>query len=261
MGRELKRVPLDFAHPIEDVWPGYLRPEVRPCPGECDGGQPYAAWWAEAILWLLTTYAEAADASPDDRNRGGRIWPHPYLTGLPNAPSRWHDITDVDIVQPHELVIGNQVCRVLPCTDRRLGKLLDGLGASNGGLWGRDAGGAAYSILKILLDAAGMDHDEFFKCEVCGGTGVHPEDQSISDEWERTDPPVGDGFQLWETTSEGSPVSPVFATLDELCEYAAANCNTFADQTATAEQWRSMLDGGLVTVAYEDDNGNRIVVM
>lgn len=31
-------------------------------------------------------------------------------------------------------------------------------------------------------------------------------------------PPKGDGYQLWETTSEGKPMSPVFATLDELCE-------------------------------------------
>ena len=32
-------------------------------------------------------------------------------------------------------------------------------------------------------------------------------------------PPKGEGFQLWETTTEGSPVSPVFETLDELCEW------------------------------------------
>ena len=30
------------------------------------------------------------------------------------------------------------------------------------------------------------------------------------------DPPNGDGYQLWETTSEGSPVSPVFESIDAL---------------------------------------------
>ena len=36
---------------------------------------------------------------------------------------------------------------------------------------------------------------------------------------ELCEPPKGDGYQLWETTSEGSPASPVFETLDKLCEW------------------------------------------
>jgi hypothetical protein len=34
-------------------------------------------------------------------------------------------------------------------------------------------------------------------------------------------PPEGDGWQAWETVSEGSPCSPVFATAEELIEWAA----------------------------------------
>ncbi len=59
-------------------------------------------------------------------------------------------------------------------------------------------------------------------------------------------PPVGDGFQLWETTSEGSPVSPVFKTLDELCEWCEENATTFGSMKATKEQWRQMLDSDFV---------------
>jgi len=55
------------------------------------------------------------------------------------------------------------------------------------------------------------------------------------------DPPEGEGYQLWETTSEGSPSSPVFKTLDELCEWCAENATTFASNKATKEQWRKML--------------------
>jgi len=33
------------------------------------------------------------------------------------------------------------------------------------------------------------------------------------------EPPNGDGFQCWETTSEGSPITPVFKTFDEMCEW------------------------------------------
>jgi hypothetical protein len=47
-------------------------------------------------------------------------------------------------------------------------------------------------------------------CTSCYGEGaVRP----------RTEPPKGDGWQVWETVSEGSPVTPVFATADELIEY------------------------------------------
>lgn len=60
------------------------------------------------------------------------------------------------------------------------------------------------------------------------------------------EPPTGDGFQLWETTSEGSPITPVFATLDELCAYAAEHCTTFADFKTTAAQWREMLEANFV---------------
>lgn len=40
-----------------------------------------------------------------------------------------------------------------------------------------------------------------------------------AEEWEATEPPVGSGWQLWETVSEGSPVTPVFATAEELAEH------------------------------------------
>ena len=49
--------------------------------------------------------------------------------------------------------------------------------------------------------------------------------------------------QLYETTSEGTPISPVFHKDDfeKLCEYAAKNCTTFAWFRATKEEWKRML--------------------
>ena len=40
---------------------------------------------------------------------------------------------------------------------------------------------------------------------------------------ELCEPPKGEGYQLWNTTSEGSPISPVFETLDKLCEWCEVN--------------------------------------
>jgi len=58
--------------------------------------------------------------------------------------------------------------------------------------------------------------------------------------------PVGEGYQLWENTSEGSPISPVFKTLDELCEYAEEHCSTFADFKTTKEEWKRMLEAEFI---------------
>ena len=38
-------------------------------------------------------------------------------------------------------------------------------------------------------------------------------------EGEEKPPPEGEGWQVWETVSDGSPVSPVFATADDLIDY------------------------------------------
>jgi hypothetical protein len=64
--------------------------------------------------------------------------------------------------------------------------------------------------------------------------------------WASFEPPTGDGYQLWETTTEGSPQSPVFSTLDELCAWCAECATTFANHRATVQEWREMLQEGEV---------------
>lgn len=86
-------------------------------------------------------------------------------------------------------------------------------------------------------------------CARCAGNATiwpSAEIKRLCDEWKETEPPTGDGFQLWEDCSEGSPVSPVFASLDELCAWAADHATTFASFKTSAEEWRKMLDGGIV---------------
>ena len=55
-------------------------------------------------------------------------------------------------------------------------------------------------------------------------------------------------IQLYETTSEGTPLSPIFRAddLDGLCEWAASNATTFGRYTATKEQWLKMLSEDFV---------------
>lgn len=55
-------------------------------------------------------------------------------------------------------------------------------------------------------------------------------------------------IQLYQTTSEGTPLSPVFRAdeLEKLCEWAAENATTFARYKATKEEWMRMLSNDFV---------------
>lgn len=56
-------------------------------------------------------------------------------------------------------------------------------------------------------------------CATCGGHASlerYPGQREEAEKWERTEPPTGEGWQLWETVSEGSPISPVFPAAELL---------------------------------------------
>ena len=55
-------------------------------------------------------------------------------------------------------------------------------------------------------------------------------------------------IQLYETTSEGTPISPIFHINDfeKLCEYAAQNCTAFGDYKVSKERWMDILKGEIL---------------
>lgn len=108
----------------------------------------------------------------------------------------------------------------------------------------------AWIVIKAECARLGYPTD----CDKCedGSLWPSPEIAKLAEDWKESEPPTGDGYQLWETTSEGSPSSPVFATMDELCEWGADNASTFGSSTATAQQWREMLDADFV--CHRDGN-------
>ena len=58
------------------------------------------------------------------------------------------------------------------------------------------------------------------------------------------EPPTGDGYQLWETVSEGSPVSPVFVTPEHLAQWLTEPGNdTSITQDTNYEQWLKFIKG------------------
>ena len=49
---------------------------------------------------------------------------------------------------------------------------------------------------------------------------------------------------MWETTSEGSPMSPVFATPEELADWLSeTGASLFGGTTAQRDQWLKIITG------------------
>jgi hypothetical protein len=99
------------------------------------------------------------------------------------------------------------------------------------------------------------------KCEGEGHLWPNAEAKKQAEEWESMDPPTGEGFQLWETTSEGSAISPVFSTLEALCEWLEPNASTFGSQKTTASAWLKMLDADFVYHKEQRADGSTMVFL
>lgn len=90
-------------------------------------------------------------------------------------------------------------------------------------------------------------------CDGCSGSGRYEDHEC----WEcdgsglqgrYVGPPEGPGWQLWETTSEGSPQSPVFETPAKLAAWCEDNATVFASMKATYGEWYQMITGDTLDV-------------
>ena len=64
------------------------------------------------------------------------------------------------------------------------------------------------------------------------------------------------GWCMYETTSEGTPISPVFETPEELARWLAdTGASSFGSSTATYEQWLSMIRAGWAPSAVATSEG------
>jgi len=63
-------------------------------------------------------------------------------------------------------------------------------------------------------------------------------------------------LQMYESTSEGTPISPVLATPEELAQWLVDNnASSFADRTATYEQWLAVARGRYAPSAVISSSG------
>lgn len=230
MGRKLMRVPLDFDWPMGETWKGYVNPHYVQCE-KCRGsGEDGARLFVKKIIRLLVLGAEESQYNEDQiaqmRDANRRLYPHPYLQSE-------------GIEARNRAAFGSEGL-LMDFVARLSGKdkdvLLGPFGINES---------ARHGILCELLSAAGLPMDWGY-CSACKGEGIEPEYVERYEAWRETEPPVGDGYQLWETTSEGSPISPVFQSLALLCAWCADNATVFGSHRASAERWHEMLTAGHV---------------
>ena len=250
MGREVKRVALDWSWPIDTVWSGYLNEHHQhstKCP-HCggDGSTPEARE-------LSNRWYGYSPFNPEDR--GSKPWtpedppiwdyakrqversPEYYgmatdekirqnaqrLCDLYNV--QWsHHLNDADVAA---LVEENRLWDLTKIWDPESNTRVD-------------SGVIPTAAMVNAWSVSGMGHDSINQwivvgaeakrlglettCKHCEGDGSawnSPEVQAACEAWERTEPPEGPGYVMFETVTEGSPISPVFATAEELARYMA----------------------------------------
>ena len=208
MGREVKRVALDYEFEIGKVWPGFVNPHYRRCPHCIAGCTSGRKRLADLVSLLMLSGEDAA------RRRA-----HPYFFDAP---------------------LYHTAGTAPPSSD--LAELTTGLAEREPSTLGHD-GVDKWRAEKKIIEAAGLP-DDWGICTHCGGDAVDPECKEAYEAWSETPPPEGEGYQIWETVSEGSPLTPVFETPEELAQHCADHgTSTFGRDTADYETWLRFICG------------------
>ena len=274
MGREVRRVPLDFDWPIDKIWHGFLMPDrlieddCTACEGSGfspeakrmkdrwygyvpfdpaeTGSEPFTVDTPEVRAFAERNvsrspgfYGSGEDAVVREAQRLLELWNGCWSHHLAQedvdaliAEGRLHNFThswskedrEWRPIEPAPVVTAARINRWS----------LTGLGHD------------AINCL-IVVQAKCEREGWAFECAVCGGHGNierYPGQRKDAEAWEPTDPPVGDGWQLWSTTSEGSPMTPPFSTAQDLARHcAAAGVSVFGSETVDYARWLAIIAG------------------
>ncbi|MER8004743.1 hypothetical protein [Streptomyces sp. NPDC094149] len=248
MGREVRRVPIDFDWPLNKVWQGFLSPDrfdEDKCPDCTSGYSPraqnlYDLWYGKIPFdptttgskpWQPDTPAIRARAerniadAPDFYGSGEHAIAREAQRLADHFNSGWlHHLNQEDVNALLDAGRLRDFTHRWSEETRKLEKIdppakpsaaevnewsLSGLGHD---------GINAHIVIRARCAREGVDDT----CATCDGHSTlekYEGQRAEAEAWEQTDPPKGDGWQLWETVSEGSPVSPVFASADGLAEW------------------------------------------
>ena len=273
MGRELKRVPLDFDWPVGTVWEGFINPysdKEEPCPscsyfpgetplGHAPGYEILRRLWyhhlhsAFFVVRAIPLYIGQPKGLIDfacEILNSGRGWNTQIDEGDVQAlieNGRLPDFTRRPRTQEHHDILDRLA---------EEGKPAYWLTESNGyvptplevNAWSKNGFGHDAINAMVCCTARAARYGVAAECLSCGGraTVPDPELEKLIDGWKRREPPLGPGFQLWSTTGDGHPLSPVFEDIETLSSWAESNATTFGYERATVTEWRVMLESGFI---------------
>lgn len=219
MGREIKRVPVDFDWPLNERWVGFINPHckyAKDCPF-CEGGG----------------YNEDTQRISDD-------WYDFKKTGRKWCSNITQDEVDA-LVEAGRLT-------ELAGRDPKTGGPVRHVTAEQVNAWNEKVGIGHDSISKhICVETRAKREGVYGLCEHCNGEGYiwrTEADRKASDEWEESEPPEGEGWQMWETVSEGSPITPVFATAEGLIEFLSTQKDAWGKGPVSRESAEAFVKSG-----------------
>lgn len=220
--RELKRVPLNFNAPLNVVWKGYCNPypakvKCHRCEGEGLNtatvriARRFYSFGDRSRSWFDKITQDEVQALVDE----GRLYDFTHTWKQGEGWKRRED-------------------NYIPTADE-----------VNAAQHTRGLRGHHDTINRwILVEARARRLGVYGKCRVCRGDGYLPNPdkkiQKLSKKHKMGEPPTGEGYQLWETCSEGSPISPVFRNVEDLAHWCADNATVFGSEKASTEQWLQM---------------------
>lgn len=250
MSRVIKRVPLDFDWPWDDmraVWSGYVMPDKfreDACPICENGYSKYAQklhdrWYGiqptKPAYTGSTAFTENTPAVRRFAERNVSSAPEYYGTGelairleARRLSKLWNGMwchhlaqEDVDALVAAE--------RLMDFThtwdpDKRWQKIEPPVTptAAQVNEWSLYGLGHDGINASVVIRARCERDGKPYVCATCDGHGsreAYEGQRAEAEAWEPTEPPTGEGWQLWESVSEGSPITPVFATPEELARW------------------------------------------
>ena len=251
MGREIKRVPLTFDWSLNKTWDGFLSPDkFEPIPCEPCGGMG----WSPDARRLHDIWYGNVPFQPEDNGRKPLRPDHlivralaernvataPQFYGTGERAIAWearrlaehwngswcHHLSRVDVAAllddgrlrdfthtwSREDRWQLRVPAVVPTPTQVNEWSLTGFGHDSSDAW---------TVIRARCERYGAP----VLCRACDGEcsfEAYPGQKAEAEAWEREEPPAGEGWQLWETVSEGSPISPVCKTAEALAEWMSS---------------------------------------
>lgn len=261
----MKRVSLDFDWPLHKVWKGYINPHRGPVECTLCGGSGLNAQ-TKAIADSFYDFANKGCAWNDKITQDevqalvdkGRLkdFTHTWTLGEGWKPKKWQTkgfrcpTCDVSVPQ---LSFEHYSC-VCTCTGTSTEcVLMEGDDPrlhvpSAEEVNAKQYRGFIHDAINrwILVEVRAKRLGVYGKCLKCRGKGskfpAHTPHRPFNS-WREYEPPAGVGYQLWETCSEGSPISPVFPSAELLAIWCETGASIFADEKMSREQWFEMFTG------------------